>query len=179
MRGIAFADRLRRRARQEDVRQAVPAVKTGERPYPDTIAANQVTAYRLAAVSEYFVPKPEFHAAPFTSPDTAPMPAVPANAMTPPPPAAPAPVASEPLLRPVPVPSADTPELADLLRVRNAMLRKWRAESFLADRRELPCFRATTRVRGWQGLHMPPAYMADSTQGTGQFRPALPAGDTR
>ena len=140
---------------------------------------SQETAYRLAAASEYFVPKPEFHAAPHAAPDTAPMPVIPASAMIPPPSAAPAPVVNEPSPVPVPAPVADTPELADLRRVRDAMLRKWRAESFLADRRELPCFRATTKVRGWQGLHMPAAYMADGAHGSGQFRPALPAGDTR
>jgi hypothetical protein len=45
------------------------------------------------------------------------------------------------------------PDLALLTRVRDAMKAKWRAESFIADKGELPFFAALTKELGWQGLH--------------------------
>lgn len=54
--------------------------------------------------------------------------------------------------RPVAVRPADISVLA---RVRDAMDARWRAESFAADKRDLPGFNAVTRELGWQGLHTP------------------------
>jgi hypothetical protein len=167
MKAITFPGRFRLGRRQENPRPVVaekllaapvaaPVVKAGTRPYPDTIPVSQVTAYRIAAAAEYFIPRPGFEAAPGRAPETAPMQAIPANQkVPPPPPPAPAPTG-------VPVPArhamaaGEAADLRLLNRVHGAMERKWRAESFIADKRELPCFAATTRVMGWQGLHMPP-----------------------
>jgi hypothetical protein len=91
MKGVPLTDRLHLRRRHEGPRPAVtgrmlaapvaaPAVKAGERPYPDAIAASQVAAYRRAAASEFRDPRPEFHAAPFAAPPTAPIPVVPGAA---------------------------------------------------------------------------------------------------
>lgn len=55
--------------------------------------------------------------------------------------------------RPAPRP-AGAPDLAVLRRVRDGLLDRWRAEAFVADKRELPCFDAVTRAEGWQGLHV-------------------------
>jgi hypothetical protein len=165
MRAIALPARLRRRSRQQDIRPAVaekllaapvaaPVMKTGERPYPDTIAASQVTAYRIAALSEFYIPRPGFEAAPGRAPATAPMQALPDNVKVPPPPPAPVPAR-------VPAPArhamaaGEAADLRLLNRVHGAMERKWRAESFIADKRELPCFAATTKAVGWLGMHMP------------------------
>jgi hypothetical protein len=121
---------------------AVPAVKTPEQPCPD-FTAEQLAAYRHAA--EQPAPRPEYHPARGTAPATAPMAVLPDNAMVPVPSAAPVLAAT----------ALDVPSLAVLRRVRDGLETKWRAESFVADKRELPCFDATTRTRGWLGLHMP------------------------
>jgi hypothetical protein len=164
MRVIALPARFRLGRRQEAVRPAVaekmlaapvvaPVMKAGARPYSDPIAADQVTAYRIAALAEFYIPRPGFEPSPGKAPETAPMAKLPANVKVPPPPPAPAGV-------PVParhaMAAAEVADLRLLQRVHGAMERKWRAESFIADKRELPCFAATTRVMGWQGLHMPP-----------------------
>jgi hypothetical protein len=164
MRAIALPVRFRLGRRQEAVRPAAaekmlaapvaaPVVKAGTRPYSDPITVSQVTAYQLAAVSEFFVAQPRFEAAPHRAPETAPMAKLPANVKVPPPPPAPA---GTPAPARHAMAAAEVADLRLLQRVHGAMERKWRAESFIADKRELPCFAATTRVMGWQGLHMPP-----------------------
>jgi hypothetical protein len=70
---------------------AAPVMKAGTRPYPDTIPVSQVTAYRIAAAAEFFIPRPGFEATPGRAPETAPMPVLPANVKVPPPPPAPLP----------------------------------------------------------------------------------------
>lgn len=55
----------------------------------------------------------------------------------------------------LPAAPAAAPDIAVLLRVRDALKAKWRAEEFIADKKTLPCFDAATRAVGWTGLHMP------------------------
>jgi hypothetical protein len=54
------------------------------------------------------------------------------------------------------VPAAEAPPMDVLRRVHEGLLRKYRLESFVSDRRQLPLFRALTKELGWLGLHMPP-----------------------
>jgi len=51
-----------------------PVMTAGEQPYPASIPVSQVTAYRLAAASEFYVLKPEFQPAAGRAPETAPQP---------------------------------------------------------------------------------------------------------
>lgn len=122
----------------------VPSAPSGERPYSD-IPARQVAAYRLAFAPQRPAPGPSYDPAPGAAPVTAPMAVLPVNAMTAPPPPG----------RRIPAESADTPDLTLLRRVRDGLEQKWRTESFVADRKELPFFAALTKELGWQGLHMP------------------------
>jgi hypothetical protein len=119
--------------------EPVAVIKTGMQPYAE-ITGTQLAAYRAAAASE--TTAPAFTAGRSVAPVTAPMAALPANVSVPPRQARPVPV--------VAVPDADV-----LTRVRDGMDRKWRAESFATDRRQLPGFAAMTREYGWQGLHVP------------------------
>ena len=123
----------------------VAAAPAGERPYAG-ITADQQAAYQIALLARGPAARPAFDPAPGRAPETAPLPVLPANAMVPPPP----PAAPR---RPVP---AESQEMLLLRRVRDGMERKWRAESFVADKKALPVFAALTREMGWQGLHMPP-----------------------
>lgn len=130
-----------------------PVMKTGERPYGD-FAASQLAAYRAAAALGDSAARPAFDPAPGRAPETVPMAKLPGNVKVPPPPPAQVPTG-------VPVPARhamaadEVSDLRLLHRVHSAMERKWRAESFIADKRELPCFAATTKAVGWLGMHMP------------------------
>lgn len=138
----ALADRILRRhphdADERSVIDDIAGLPEETNPYPaDGVQAAQAETVSRAKLG------PVLHLKPAA--ETRPMPVLAGNAPVPPVPDG---------TQAVSAVAVDMPDLALLTRVRDGMERKWRVESFAADREELPFFKAVTRQCGWAGLHM-------------------------